>query len=223
MISFVNCELFWELFLRQSTDIFERICKDLFTTYGTRQACNRFDVGNGIELAIMDMLKEGNIFEVEHLPNAKRVDISLKDFGSISIKYSSSGNIRLHNSLGENKDKSMTDTLLVTPTDIIFLHMKTIEDLGINVSSFMKDTKDALELKRSILKELTNVGYRYVRKIDITCDKKDCLNQRCAEVIYQDAKRRLGLNKKTEDKAVQTENVMKDMMTFVSLLKIEDD
>lgn len=213
MASFQNSDVFWELFLQQSIVDFELICKDLFITYGTALPCNRFDVGNCIEFAIGDMLKEGGVFEVGQLSNAKRVDISLKGFGSLSIKYSSSGNIRLHNSLGGNKDKSMTDTLLVTPREIIFLHVKTMKDLGVDPSSFMKDTTDALELKRSILKALTNVGYKYVRKIDIICNKKDCLNHQCSQVIYEDVKRRLGINKKTDN----TADIMMALMVMTLL------
>jgi hypothetical protein len=206
------------LFQQQNIDDFQTICKFFFNTYGTEQPCNRFDVGNGIELAIAEMLQDGGVFQVDKLPNAKRYDLCIKDFGSISIKYSSSGNIRLHNSLGENKDHTMKDTLLVTPTEILFLHIQTIEDMGIDVSSYMKNTKDALELKRSILTELTKAKYQYSRKIDIICNKKDCLSHRCAEVVYEDAKRRLGMNKKTDDKAVQT-----DELPDISLLNIADD
>lgn len=192
-MGFQDVELFWSLFVGLSDDDFIRYCKHFFTEYGTARPCNRFDIGVCIEYALADMLRANDTFVVEQMSDAKRYDICIEDHGCVSIKYSSTGNIRLHNSMGENTDVSIKDTFIITPKEIILLHCATIKDMGINIDGYLKNTKESLELKRSLLTVLRQKRYKYIRQIDIECDKKKCLNKSCAWVVYQDAKRRLGI------------------------------
>lgn len=184
---------FWSLFVGLCDNDFVRLCKYLFTVYGTARPCNRFDIGVCIEYALADMLLANGTFVVEEMSDAKRYDICIEGHGCVSIKYSSGGNIRLHNSMGENTDVSIKDTIIIAPKEIILLHCATIKDMGINIDGYLKNTKDSLELKRSLLTVLRQKRYKYIRRIDIECDKKKCLNKSCAWTVYQDAKRRLGI------------------------------
>lgn len=192
-MEFQDIEPFWSLFVGLSDDNFVRYCKHFFTEYGTARLCNRFDIGVCIEYALADMLRANDTFIVKQMSDAKRYDICIEGHGCVSIKYSSGGNIRLHNSMGENTDVSIKDTFIITPTEIILLHCATIKDMGIKIDEYLKNTKESLELKRSLLTVLRQKRYKYIRRIDIECDKKKCLNKSCAWTVYQDAKRRLGI------------------------------
>jgi hypothetical protein len=70
--------------------------KYLLIEFGTKELCNRFDVGNAIEFIIGDLIKSIG-FSVKQLPNEKRIDLSINDKIKLSVKYSSSGDITLHN------------------------------------------------------------------------------------------------------------------------------
>jgi hypothetical protein len=192
-VGFQDIEHFWSLFVGLSDKSFVRYAKHFFTEYGTSRPCNRFDIGVCIEYALTEMLRTNDTFVVEEMSDAKRYDICIEGHGCISIKYSSKGNIRLHNSMGENTDVSIKDTFIITPKEIILLHCATIKDMGIDIDTYIINNTEALILKRSLLTVLRENQYKYIRKIDIECDKKKCLNKSCAWVVFQDAKRRLGI------------------------------
>jgi hypothetical protein len=185
MDGFVNIHNFWETFKNIDTKEFECVCKFLFEEFGTSLACNRFDIGNCIEYAFADMLKATTCFQVENVPNAQRYDVNVQTHGYVSIKYSSSGNIRLHNSLGNNKDTKMKPTFVIFPTCIYFITEDLVQQYNVTLESYLKNTSDALELKRSIFTSLDKKEYPYKIKIDIQVDKGKCKHRQCAEVIYK--------------------------------------
>ena len=92
----------------------------MLTEFGTTNRCNWFDVGNCLEFILADWIRSTGI-EVENEPNSLRTDLYIKNYGKLSVKYSSSGNIKLHNSLGENKDMYMHPTLVIKPKKISYI------------------------------------------------------------------------------------------------------
>jgi hypothetical protein len=194
-MEFANAMNFWEGFKDINTTDFEKKCKFLFEEFGTSLACNRFDVGNCVEYAFSDMLTANECFQVENVPNAQRYDINIQMHGYISIKYSSSGNIRLHNSLGDNKDMHMKPTFVITPNCIYLITQELVEEYGINLESYLKNTGDALELKRSILKFLDKNKYPFKKDIDIQFDKSKCKHRQCSVIIYEYVKDNVNKNK----------------------------
>lgn len=93
----------------------------ILNEFGTKEPCNRFDVGNSIEYAIGDYLRSFN-YNIKNLPNSKRIDLLIDEIFKISIKYSSTGDITLHNSNSQiNKDMHFTDLLLITTDDLYLI------------------------------------------------------------------------------------------------------
>ena len=156
----------------------------LMSEFGTGKPCNRFDVGNCIEFIINELICSSNFKTVE-MPNAKRVDIDVENYKQLSIKYSSCGNITLHNSNGcINKDVVIHDTLLLTNDHLLLLSVDMIKKCGIDISNFIQNKGDSLQLKRSILKQLKLRLYPYILHININIDKKTCKNRLCSKVFY---------------------------------------
>jgi len=163
----------------------------LMSEYGSSLHCNRFAIGNCNEYAIADLVTATGL-QVKVLQNAKRVDIEISGFGKFSIKYSSGGNIKLHNSNNQsNSDVSMCDTLLVTPSTWWFLRPSEIEALGISLKDYLHNTGDGLELKSSILTVLKSKKYPYVFAFDISVNKSECKNQEINRIIYDTVKAEL--------------------------------
>jgi len=156
--------------------------KYLLSQYGTRLPCNRFDVGNAIEFILKDLLHEFNVCST---PNEKRTDLSFDQYKKLSVKYSSTGNITMHNSNScENKDCKFTDLLLLTPTDLYLITAQSLTDYNININDYLVNKKDSLKLQRSLLKQLNLKQYTFKIPFDIQVDKKKCLNKNCAETFY---------------------------------------
>jgi hypothetical protein len=151
--------------------------------FGMSLQCNRFDVGNSNEAAIADVIKRMGRRATVHT-NAKRIDIEVEDAIKFSIKYSSTGNIRLHNSLGSNRDLEMTDTLLVTPTEWWFLDTALMAEHGVAVADYLKNCDDCLELRRKVLTHLRKAKYplmfEFVLDLPTTCK-----NRPTYEVFYE--------------------------------------
>ncbi len=202
---------FWTNFQLVDTKEFECICRFLLEEFGTTLACNRFDVGNCIEYAFADMLSASGCFDTKNLPNAHRIDVNVQTHGNFSIKYSSSGSIRLHNSLGSNKDMEMKPTFVIMPTCTYFITQDLVEEYNVTLASYLKNTTDALELKRSIFTILDKNNYPYKRLIDIHVDKSTCRHKQCAEVIYKYVK-----------DAVRQKNI-DDVVTQVANLNLTSD
>lgn len=175
---------FWKIFSSNKSrfETFEKRCKWMFTEYGTSLVCNRFDIGNCVEYGMTDLLKSLNL-PVKEWTNEKRIDLEVQGYDKLSIKYSSCGNIKLHNSLGENKDFTLKKTILITPSKIFLIDEEMCKPY-LDIKTFLKNTKDGLELKRSILTQLSKKSYPYSLEIDINVDKKECKNQECARVFW---------------------------------------
>lgn len=158
----------------------------LLKEFGTKEPCNRFDVGNTIEFIIGDYIKSCG-FEVSELPNAKRFDIDIQNYKRFSIKYSSIGDITLHNSNScINKDVEMKDTILLTPDKLYLISITELHKYNINVMDYIKNAGDSLKLKRKFLTELKNKNYSYIYDINIKHNKKECKNRLCSKIFYKE-------------------------------------
>ena len=179
---------FWDKFKNEFPKYqknFEDLCKYLRNEFGTGLHCNRFDIGNCFEYILTDNIRECG-FNVNDYPNAKRIDIKINDKIPISIKYSSSGDIKLHNSNNcINTDMKMNDTILIIPNKIYLLTQENIENISLTLSDYLKNTGDGLCLKRSILTKLNQVNFKYVINIDIEVDKSKCKNRQCSKLFYK--------------------------------------
>lgn len=170
---------------------YKKLMLHILEDYGCALHCNRFAIGNCHEYAIEDIVRATGL-TVQNLQDAVRVDLNIKEFGRISIKYSSTGDIKLHNSNNvANKDMSMVDTLLVTPTDWWILTTAEMAKVGLDVKEYLKNSGDGLQLKRTILTELTKKKYphRFAHSIEI--DKKKCKNKETSRVFYDFIKSQL--------------------------------
>jgi hypothetical protein len=155
----------------------------LLNKYGTIEPCNRFVVGNCIENIIGDLLKSLG-FVVSMLPNAKRYDIII-DNEPYSIKFSSSGNITLHNSNScINKDETMRNTILMTLDNIYLLTDINLKKNDININKYIFNAGDSLKLKRKLLTDLKTNNYPFIYNINIKYNKKECKNKLCSKVFY---------------------------------------
>lgn len=164
---------------------YKKLMLHLLEDYGTSLYCNRFAIGNCHEYAIEDLVRATGL-TVENLQNSERVDLNIKEFGRLSIKYSSTGDIKLHNSNNvSNKDMSMVDTLLVTPTDWWILTTDEMEKVGVNVKDYLKNTGDGLQLKRTLLTELSRKKYPHFFAQSIEVDKKKCKHKETSRVFYE--------------------------------------
>jgi len=152
-------------------------------TFGTTLPCNRFALGNLVETLVIDLMRSGGL-DVKSLANAKRFDCDITDFGMLSIKYSSGGDITLHNSRSSvNRDIKMVDTLVVTPKKWYLLIVSAIEAHGVDINSYLKNNGDSLSLKAGIFTELEKIGYDYILDFDIGLDKNNCQHKEVNDII----------------------------------------
>jgi hypothetical protein len=189
----MSIDHFWDKIEKQNKDKFKTMMKYLLEEYGTGLHCNRFTIGNCHEYAIEDLINDTGL-KAKINQNEKRTDIYIEGFRNISIKYSSTGAIKLHNSNNcSNSDMSMVDTILVTPTEWWFLAPEEIEKVGISLTDYLENTGDGLQLLRKILKELKNKNYPYKFECVIGADKTKCKNNEIARPFYEIVKSKLGL------------------------------
>lgn len=141
--------------------------------FGTKNSCNRFDVGNCIEFFLADLIKSAKI-KVKNEPNALRTDLNIKNYGKVSVKYSSTGDIKIHNSLGENKDMIIHTTLVLKPKRMYLISYDLMEEVGIKLNNYLKNVKDGLSLKNALFTKLDKIGYFYKKDINIFVDKTKC-------------------------------------------------
>lgn len=157
----------------------------LLNEFGTKEACNRFDVGNCIEYILCELLKESGL-RVEGLPNARRIDLKIVRYGGLSIKYSSVGDITLHNSNScINKDESFTDTLVMTCDKLYLITNKFLLENKIDIKEYIKNTGDSLKLKRSILKRIEKTRNAYIINFKLEINKKECKNRLTSRLFYE--------------------------------------
>ena len=168
----------------------------LLQEFGTTLPCNRFDVGNTIEFILNDLIEDTG-FDIIEMPNSKRFDVNVKNYMKISIKYSSSGYITLHNSHGViNKDEQMQNTLLLTPEKMYLLKVDALERYGVYICEFLKNTGDGLKLKRSILSKINSSMYPYVYNMNLSIDKDNCKHRLSSKVFYKEFKKEFEEDKK---------------------------
>jgi len=183
--------LFWIVFTNTFTlelPKFQNLIQYILLEFGTKQPCNRFDIGNSIEFELADIIKKCDL-DVKELPNAKRIDICVNEHYKLSIKYSSTGNIKLHNSNNSsNKDMTMTDLLLLTSDNLYLITNDNINDLDIDITNYLQNTGDGLSLKRTILTELKKKNFEYMMPIDLNIDKSQCKNRLCSKLFLQQVK-----------------------------------
>lgn len=165
--------------------LYKRHMQFFMNEFGTSLPCNRFAQGNlNEDLIAKDVISRCDL-EYEVLTNEKRVDLSVKDFGKFSIKYSSKGAIKLHNSNGStNKDMGMTSTLLVTPTEWWYLDTDEIQKVGTDLKLYLKNSGDGLTLQRSILGDLKKKEYPHWFLFDLEIKKSECKNRKIGDIVY---------------------------------------
>lgn len=177
----------------------------ILNEYGTKLPCNRFAIGNSIEVLCGETLSNCG-YVVELKQNAKRIDVFLKDYGNLSIKFSSTGDITLHNSNScINKDEKLIDTLLITTSKIYLLLNNRLVDYDIDLKNYLVNTGDSLKLKRSILTKLAEVKYPYVVNFHIHYDKENCKNRPTHESFLTTA--RSEFNAKKNPTLVNNQNL----------------
>jgi hypothetical protein len=184
--------------LKCNVDDLKPTIEFILNEYGTKVPCNRFDVGNSIEHFFALHLKKN--FTVKECPNAKRIDIDIQGYKSLSIKFSSTGDITLHNSNSKiNNDIEMVDTLLLTPDKLYLLIKKELLEHNINFNNYLVNKGDSLKLKRSILTEIKKSNsYKYIYDINIKYNKDECKNKLCYKAFLKQVEREieeLNLNK----------------------------
>jgi hypothetical protein len=189
----MSIDHFWDKIEKQNKDKLKLIVNHLLEEYGTSLHCNRFAFGNCLEYAIRELINDTGL-KATNNQNEKRTDIYIERFRNISIKYSSTGAIKLHNSNNcSNSDMSMVDTILVTPTEWWFLVPEEIEKIGISLSDYLKNTGDGLQLLRKILTTLKKNNYSYRFECVIGADKTNCKHKEIALIVYEIVKSKLGL------------------------------
>ena len=177
--------LFNKLNNKEKIEIKKNKIKYLLDEFGTKEPCNRFDVGNCIEYILCELLNECGL-KTQSLPNAKRIDLNILRYGCLSIKYSSVGDITLHNSNScINKDENFNDTLLMTLNKIYLLTNKSLINNKININEYLKNTGDSLKLKRTILKKIENNNYPYIIDFNIKTNKELCKNRLTSRLFYE--------------------------------------
>ena len=183
-IQYSDCEI-WDVLMRHDITILKKQIELLLHKYGTREPCNRFDVGNSIEFMIGDYIESCGL-QVKELPNAIRFDLHILNYKKLSVKYSSIGDITLHNSNScINTDLEMKDTILLTPDKLYLLTNQELTKNNINIADYTQNKGDSLKLKRKLLKELNKINYPYIYNINIQHDKSTCLNLLCGKVFYK--------------------------------------
>lgn len=167
---------------------YRRVMIHLYEEYGTALMCNRFPIGNVNEYAIAEVIRSTPL-KVEETQNARRDDIIIFGFGGVSIKYCSTPTLILHNSQGQNKDITMHNTLLVTPTEWWFLSPSEIQAYGVDLSKYLNNRSDSLTLKlKQLLKELKAKNYPHHFDFDTSVDKKTCKNKEISRIVYDHVK-----------------------------------
>ena len=158
----------------------------ILTEYGTSNRCNRFDIGNCIELEFAEFIRLLG-FDVDELPNEKRVDLNIHHYGRLSIKYSSSGDITLHNSNScINKDTNMVDLILITKEQIWLIKKDALPYYNVLLDQYLVNKGDSLKLKRKLLSALTHSKYPFVMHFRL--DVSSCKHRHCYKTFHNAAK-----------------------------------
>lgn len=175
----------WDLLEKCEKDDCIKKIKYLMSEFGTRSACNRFDVGNCVEFFIGDMLKSAGAV-VKELPNATRIDLQINNFYGVSIKYSASksGSVILHNSNGHaNDDVSMVDLLLLCNNELWLITPEQVRNYGYDIEMYLVNKPDCLQLKKSLLTALRKVDYAWYMPFDLRVE--ECKHNLTSKIVYE--------------------------------------
>ena len=179
----INIDVFWKKITTTNITSLENKIKYLLSEYGTSLRCNRFCIGYAIENILSEHIKSSGL-KIAQFQNAQRVDICIENTLPLSIKYSSTGDITLHNSNGcINSDVSFTDLILLTPSALYLITQESLLEEQIDIHPYLKNTGDSLKLRRKFL-SLVNKS-KYKLDIDIKVDKKKCKNRSASDVFYK--------------------------------------
>lgn len=184
----ISDNIFWKIIIKnnESIDIPIKKINYLLNEFGTKELCNRFDVGNTIEFIIIDYLKLIG-FNVNECPNEKRIDLTINNDYNLSIKFSSIGEITLHNSNScINKDETMSNLFVITLTKLYLITNKSLVDYNINIKDYLRNAGDSLKLRRSLLTKLEKEKYPYIMDFKLNYDKNKCKNRLCSKVFYKE-------------------------------------
>lgn len=193
METVITAAMFIKTLLDADKSKYSTLMKHLMAEYGTALHCNRFAIGNCNEYAIADVVRTTGL-KVTEMQDATRVDQEIVGLGKYSIKYSGSGDIKLHNSNNvANTDTNMHNTLLVTPDEWWYLTPEEMALVNVDYKVYLKNTGDGLALKRTILTALKAKGYKHFFRFDIAVDKKQCKNKETSKVFYDAIKVQLGI------------------------------
>lgn len=175
---------FWNTLRTKPTDRLVRTIETFLYNYGTSLHCNRFDVGNCIELAFTEYIKDTGV-SAEHTTHAKRTDIKIADAGSLSIKYSSGGTVTLHNvRSGVNTDFTVHPTIVLRPDGMYFLLTEELAAKGIDVADYLVDEKSSLSIKERIFRDIQQRAPHFFLPLTIRAFKKTGLAKNCFELHY---------------------------------------
>lgn len=174
----------------KNKEFFRKKIKYLLSEYGTKHQCNRFDVGNSIEFIMADMITDSGNLKAKELPNARRIDLQLynenkyRNIYDLSIKYSSVGDITLHNSNScINTDFSVQNLLLLTNKYIFLITPDMLYENNCDIEDYLHNSGDSLKLKRKLVTKLEKGLYPY--KTHFLLDINERKNKLCSRVFYE--------------------------------------
>ncbi len=173
-----NLDLIWKN-ITKNPILYDELCANIKkrkNTFGTSIPSNRFSIGMSYEKCFVRFFKECGM-KITHTGEKKRIDILFHfendSSTGLSIKYSSSGSIKIHNSLGLNKDVKFHPTLLIASNEnlLLLIDEKIALDYGVDISNFLKNVKDGLQLNRKIINVLKATNYPFIKTMDLGNDK----------------------------------------------------
>ena len=103
-------------------------------------------------------------------------------------------NIKLHNSLGANKDMKFHNTMLLTPKELFLITNESLKEYNINIKDYLKNMGDGLALKRKLLTHLRKINYKYIRHVNIAKNKNLCKHIQCSKIIWDYVKNKTNTN-----------------------------
>jgi hypothetical protein len=175
---------FWGKVRNADKRVLVRNIETYLYNYGTSLHCNRFDVGNCIEMEFTRFVK--SLGETaEHTTHAKRTDVVIAGAGPVSLKYTSGGAVTLHNvRSGVNTDFTVHPTIVLRPEGLYLLVTEELARRGMDVKDYLKDEKSSLSIKESIFKDIRGKAEHLHIPLPIRPFKKDCLAKNCFEMHY---------------------------------------
>lgn len=149
--------------------------------YGTSLPCNRFDVGNSIELEFTRFVQSiGST--ARHTTHATRTDVDIEGVGAVSLKYSSGGNVTLHNvRSGVNKDFALHPTIVLRPEGLYLLETTMMAAASMDVKDYLRDDKSSLTMKGVVFADIRRKANHLHIPLVIRTFKKECLAKNCFE------------------------------------------